>query len=296
MTIVSGQRADGAVAPRPAEPLRDLAPEWRGLGRPAQGRHDHRARSAPPPAPGRPPATTNGHAMPPANRAAPTAGPTSWFIVTRRPSAGRCRCRGRALATTIGSSVPVVVSTKTSAVPSRNIATRTTVMFTVAGDQRGGQHDEDARPAARSTAIDEPPAVDPVGEDAGVQAEQQPGQPLQQPGQRDEDRVGGLRGDQQRAGGERDAVAEVAHPGRADQPPERRPHPAGQHGFHDSAHEKGTLRDAPGHVRRHSGARRQPDRHQHADVAGPVGDPDGQRRDRAVELQHQLAVAPRVEA
>ncbi len=68
--------------------------------------------------------------MPTANRNAPTAGPMSWLTVTK-PAMIRALAMPRsAFSTSIGVSVPVVTSAKTSAVPSANIATRTNVMST----------------------------------------------------------------------------------------------------------------------------------------------------------------------
>ena len=61
--------------------------------------------------------TTNGHTMPAANRNAPSGGPTSWLAV-RKPACSRAFPMPRsALSTSIGSSVPVVVSANTSATP-----------------------------------------------------------------------------------------------------------------------------------------------------------------------------------
>ena len=72
----------------------------------------------------------NGQAIPAANRAAPIGGPASWLAVMK-PAISRALPIGRsARSTTIGSKVWEVVSAKVSAVPSRNIATRTTAMLT----------------------------------------------------------------------------------------------------------------------------------------------------------------------
>ena len=95
----------------------------------------------------------NGTAMPAANRTAPSGG--SGHLVDGDEAghaAGRCRRRGRASATSIGSSVLAVVSANTSAVPSRNIATSTSAMSTWSSDDRRGEHDQDApRGAGRAT-------------------------------------------------------------------------------------------------------------------------------------------------
>lgn len=62
--------------------------------------------------------------------------------------------------------------------------------------------------------------VEAVRQGSGVQPEEQRRQPLEQRRQGDHERVAGLRGDQQRAGGQGQAVAQVAHPGRGEQPAE----------------------------------------------------------------------------
>ena len=63
----------------------------------------------------------------------------------------------------------------------------------------------------------------PVGEGAGQRREQQRRQPLERRRQRHEERVVGERGDEQRAGGQGDAVAEIGHPGRRRAASGRRP-------------------------------------------------------------------------
>ena len=136
--------------------------------------------------------------MPAAKRAAPTRGPDQ--LVHRdarghqpgvadaevapwpRPSAAGCRwsCRRRPRRCRAGTCVTRTTVTSTRPVTSAAVRTTST----------RGPHQVDRDHEA--------PAVDPVGEDAGVEAEQQPRQALEQAGQRDEERVGGLRGDQQR--------------------------------------------------------------------------------------------------
>jgi hypothetical protein len=93
----------------------------------------------------------------------------------------------------------------------------------VAGDHRPGQDSEHGG-AHEVDRDDEHTAVDAVGQDAGVQAEQQPGQALEQAGERDQDRIVGLRGDEEGSRRETDPVTEIAGSRGADQPPERRPH------------------------------------------------------------------------
>jgi hypothetical protein len=75
------------------------------------------------------------------------------------------------------------------------------------GPDRVGDHDDEA-------------AVQPVGQRAGPEAEQEPRQPLEHRGERDQECALGLGRDEQGPGGERDAVADVAGPGRGDEPPE----------------------------------------------------------------------------
>ena len=128
------------------------------------------------------------------------------------------------LATIIGSSVPVVMSANVSAVPSRNIAASTIADADGAGRDRQTQHGQHDRPRPVDGDHDPPPVVA-VGDHAGVQAEQQPRQALEQPGERDQEWVTGLRRHQQRAGGDGDPVPEVADPRRRQQPSEARPHP-----------------------------------------------------------------------
>ena len=122
---------------------------------------------------------------------------------------------------------------------------------------------------SRSTAITSRPAVDAVGQDAGVQAEQQPGQPLQQPGQRDEERVGGLRGDQQRTGGQPDPVAEVAR-STTSRPASGTASPCEPAARLRPRGPRGRTLGAPAPWRRHSGASRS------AGPLNPVG--NGNRR------------------
>ena len=81
----------------------------------------------------------------------------------------------------------------------------------------------------------QPTPVEAVGLHPGVQAEQQPRQPLQERRERDQGRVVGARGDQQRAGGERDAVADVAGPRRRQQPAEGGAEACGDDGLDESS-------------------------------------------------------------
>ena len=72
----------------------------------------------------------NGQAIPIAKRKAPIGGPRIW-LATMKPEKIRAFPMPRSSGfTSIGSRVEDVVSAKTSPTPSRNIATRTTVMLT----------------------------------------------------------------------------------------------------------------------------------------------------------------------
>jgi hypothetical protein len=106
------------------------------------------------------------------------------------------------------------------------------------GQQRYGQQAQD-RGAQQIAGHDDALPVDAVGQHPGIQAEQQPGQALEQTRQRHEQRVPGLRSDQQRAGREPHSVAEVADPRRTDQPAKRGAHPSGQHSFKQPSHNAG---------------------------------------------------------
>ena len=76
---------------------------------------------------------TNGQAVPATKRAAPRAGPTISFM-TRAPIINRALPVPRsARRTTVGSSVPEVVSAKTSATPRTESAARTTAMQAPSG-------------------------------------------------------------------------------------------------------------------------------------------------------------------
>ena len=77
-----------------------------------------------------------------------------------------------------------------------------------ARDDHRREDDEDDR-AEEVDPGDDPAPVEAVGDDAGEHAEQQVRQVLAQQRQRDEERVAGLRGDEQRPGGDRDPVADV---------------------------------------------------------------------------------------
>ena len=131
---------------------------------------------------------TNGHACPTANNAAPIGGPTSWLTVTKPACSRELRDRQVVTrATSIGSSV-------LRRVVGEHLGRRQ--------QEQRHQHDHDrdraggdrrderrARSARAVDGDDDQSPVEPVGERAGVQAEQQRRQPLQQRGQRDQEGV-----------------------------------------------------------------------------------------------------------
>jgi hypothetical protein len=104
-----------------------------------------------------------------------------------------------------------------------------------AGHDRQRQQHQDGRAQQIDGDDDEPP-VEAVRQRAREQAEQQPRELLQQDRRCDEQRVAGLRGDQQRAGREGDAVAEVRDPGGGEQPAEAGPEACRCHDLPDAAH------------------------------------------------------------
>ena len=106
----------------------------------------------------------------------------------------------------------------------------------------GGRQQHEHHGAHEVDRDDEPPPVEPVGERAGPQAEQQRRQPLQQRGERDEERVLRAGRHEQRSGGDDDAVAEVRRPRRREQPPEPAAEPGRHHDVDDPAHKGERLR------------------------------------------------------
>jgi hypothetical protein len=112
------------------------------------------------------------------------------------------------------------------------------------GDDHGDERDQyDGTEQVRHH--DETDAVDAVGDGAGVEAEEQPRQLLEEHCHRDQDRGAGLGCDQQRPGCERNAVAEVGHPAGCQQPPEPRTEPGRRDDVEDEAHGRGRYAAAP---------------------------------------------------
>ena len=109
-------------------------------------------------------------------------------------------------------------------------------------ERHGGREQQQDQGAQRVDGDDQPPPVQPVRHRPGPQPEQQRRQPLEQRGQRDEERVVGPRRHQQRTGREDDAVAEVRAPRRGQQPPEPGAQPARDDGVDDPAHKGETVR------------------------------------------------------
>ena len=97
------------------------------------------------------------------------------------------------------------------------------------GDDGDAQQREHHR-AQTVAQRDHESAVDAVGDGAGVEAENQPGEPLEQHRRGDPDGVVGLAGHQQRPGGQGQPVAGVAHPRGGQQPAEARAEACGSDG------------------------------------------------------------------
>ena len=137
------------------------------------------------------------------------------------------------------------MSANVSPTPSRNIAASTTAMFTSSGDD-GADQDGDDDHAAQVGDCDQPAAVDPVGDDPGEQAEEEEREVLQDRGERDQERVTRLRGDEERTGRDLEAVGDVADPARAEQPAERGAQPSRHHRLDQgSVHNRSMLAEAP---------------------------------------------------
>ena len=112
------------------------------------------------------------------------------------------------------------------------------------GHLAGGDRQAQQREDHGSSCVggdDQAAAVDPVGHGAGVQAQQEPGQPLGDRGQRDQHGAAGQGCDQQGTGGQHDPVAEVADPARGQQPPEAATHPGRRHQLRNPAHSRTSL-------------------------------------------------------
>ena len=109
----------------------------------------------------------------------------------------------------------------------------TIVTARTAEDQRPGEVDEG----------DDPSPVEAVRDRPGRGAEQELGEDLAQEGERDEERVLRLRGDQERAGGQRDAVADVRDDGLGEEPAEAPAQARGRDDL-DDGRERGTHRAA----------------------------------------------------
>ena len=102
------------------------------------------------------------------------------------------------------------------------------------------QYDENGGPCQVDRQHDETP-VQPVGQGPGDQPEQQRRQPLHRRRERHEKRVSRQRSDEQRASGERDAIAEVRRPRRGQQPPKPDPQPYRHGDFGKAAHKSDSL-------------------------------------------------------
>ena len=190
------------------------------------------------------PWVTNGSARPSPNSRAPTGGPASWLKVTMPVIS-------RALAT------PRLALRHDHREQGRGRGVRERLPHPeqehrrqhhgdvdLVGDDRADQ-DGDDDDAAQVGDGHQPTAVDPVGDDAGEQAEEEEREVLQHRGERDQERVTRLRGDEQRPGRDLEAVGDVAHPARGEQPPERGAEPGRHHGLDDVRYTTLDARRAP---------------------------------------------------
>ena len=143
-------------------------------------------------------------------------------------------------ATSIGSRVLDVLSANTSAVATRKSATSTTRTETCPVTMEATSTSRTSGPR-HVHGHHEQPAVQPVGQGAGVQPEDQRRQPLDGRRQRHQERVVRLGGHQQGARGQRDAVAEVARPRGREQPPKARAETPRDQGVDDPAHKAVSL-------------------------------------------------------
>ena len=234
------QRADGGVPPGPAHALGDVAARCASRSRrriarqPHPGhqqgaeRDAHRLDEERPRHPGgeqrgahrradqlvvvSKPAISRALPMPRSPRRRPSAAACRWWCRRRPP-----RCRAASIATSTTAMLTDPVTSARSAGASTAGAQQVDRRPRAAAGRPGRPAPRrTGRTAARAGAAAAPPSATSSGS-------------LR------------LRGDQQRPGREADAVAEVADPGRADQPPERRAHASGQHRLDESAHGRATL-------------------------------------------------------
>ncbi len=169
---------------------------------------------------------TNGSAIPIANSRAPMGGASSWFV-TRTPPASRALATPRSSRrTSRGSTLCPPMSANVSAVPSTNSATSTIAMLTPPVTIVAART---ARMAARMrlTAAMRRTRSTRSATHARLHAEQQHGQVLGERRHRDQERVARLARDEQRAGGQRDPVADVGEDRRDEQQAEPAAHPGG---------------------------------------------------------------------
>jgi hypothetical protein len=106
------------------------------------------------------------------------------------------------------------------------------------GDDRRRDHREHHRPDDVHDD-DEQPTVEPIGQRAGVEAEQELRQPLEKRREGHQPGVTRLGRDEQRPGRDADAVTQVRAPGRAEQPAEPVAQACRGDGFDHSRHERG---------------------------------------------------------
>ena len=137
-----------------------------------------------------------------------SAAPRAGSSAGRRPACRALAMPRSSRATMPGRSVLLAESAKVSAVPRTNRATRTMAMLTVPLTIVATRTTSASGPA-EVDHDDHAPPVEAVGRGAAEDAEQQDRQVLAQHRQRDEERVARQRRDEQRAGRDHDAVADV---------------------------------------------------------------------------------------
>ena len=184
------QGAHGRVVPDPADALGDVVAEVgrallglvRRAGAPGRSARPRRR----PGSPGRRTATRGRRRT----GTPPAAGPTSWLTVTN-PAMIRLFASARSSRrTSIGTRVPEALSANVSAVPRTNMAVSTSTIEATSVSTAAASSSRTSA-AERVDDDHQPPPVQPVRHRTGPEPEQQRRQPLEQRGQRDDERVVG---------------------------------------------------------------------------------------------------------
>ena len=182
----------------------------------------------------------NGSAMPVANRNAPIGGATSWFVSRKAPCIRELARPRSSRATRPGRNVLLAESAKVSAVPRMNSVTRMTAMLTVPLTIVATR----TTSTSGATEVDDddhPPSVEAVGGGASKDAEDQGREVLAEDRQRDEERIARLGRDEERPGGEHDAIADVVDERGGQEPAKAAAEPRGDDGL-DRPGEQGAHR------------------------------------------------------